>query len=265
MRAVITAAVCVCTLLTIYAVHAASYLQRFTYQHVSVSGAHSVAPAQIQTFVEDRLAKSSSGFISGRNIFVFKYDTLAPQIVMNFPQIKSASIKRDTSVGNGLIVTLEERSQYATWCQADNSCYLLDSDGVVFASAAGVATSTLPTPYVFSGVLSTTTLTVATPPFGEVFAGAHFQGLNDLLQKLHGAGLSPLGAKIENSTDFSVPLADGYYLKASFGEDADTLAKNLALILNADALRKKTSLLEYVDLRFGNRIYYKFKGQAQSQ
>ncbi len=263
-RAVVSAAVAVCALLTIYSVHLASYLSRFTFQHVTVTGASSVAPAEIQKFVENKLAQSSSGFISGRNIFVYKFDALPKDIVANFPSIKSASVRRDTGMGNGLVIALEERTPFAQWCES-SSCYLLDDQGVVFTAANGIATSTLPSPYVFSGPLSTTTAVLLSAPLGEVFAGEHFAGLNDFLSRLTAAGLHPLGAKLENETDFSVPLAEGYYIKASYGEEADKLAKNLALILNADALRGKSALLEYVDLRFGNRIYYKFKGQAQTQ
>ena len=45
-----------------------------------------------------------------------------------------------------------------------------------------------------------------------------------------------------------------------FGEDPTILVKNLTLILDSDALRGKENLLEYIDLRFGNRMYYKFSG-----
>src|SRR3977135_368037 len=58
VRAVVTAAVCVCALLTTYAIHAASYLSRFTYSHVSVIGAQALAPAEVQKYVEDKLAAS---------------------------------------------------------------------------------------------------------------------------------------------------------------------------------------------------------------
>ena len=78
---------------------------------------------------------------------------------------------------------------------------------------------------------------------------------------LRDAGAAPLGAQLENETDISVPLADGYYIKASFGEDPSELTKNLALILSSDAIKGKIDELEYIDLRFGNRVYYKFKGE----
>jgi len=265
VRAVVTAAVCVCALLTAYALHAASYLPRFTYQHVTVTGAHSVASADVEKFVENKLGESSRGFVSGRNIFIYDYSSLSREIVDNFPTLKDAEVTRDAAIGNGLSVSVRERVPFAQWCEVGNpDCYLVDEDGVVFASAAGVATSSLPTPYVFSGVLSTSSVSTVNAPYGEVFAGTHFAGIKALLKMLHDSGVTPIAVRLENDSDFTISLAEGYYLKISFGGDASMLTKNLALILNADALHGKASLLEYIDLRFGNRVYYKFKGQAQS-
>ena len=264
LRAIVTAAVCVCALLSAYAIHAASYVSRFTFQHISVSGSTSQSPAEIQQFVEKKLEESSKGYISGRNIFVYDSAPLEKEIAENFPKVKAAHVTRDTSLGNGLLVTLEERSMFARWCahMTDSMCYLLDSNGVVFASAEPVSASSSPATYVFSGSLSTTSVSVSNPPYGEVFAQGHFVGIIALLRILQQSGLNPLGAKLESETDFSVPLAEGYYVKASYGEDPAILVKNLALILSADAIQGKISQLEYVDLRFGNRVYYKFKGQA---
>lgn len=266
-RAVISAAISVCALLTIYSVHVASYLPRFTYSHVSVVGAQSVAPGDIEAFVENKLAESSRGFISGRNIFIYNYAPLSSEIVNNFPAIRNVTVTRDTSMGNGLVINVEERRPFAQWCEAvqSGSCFILDEQGIIFSPASGISTSSTPSAFIFAGELSTSTVAVKAPPYGEVFAGEHFAGIVALLKLLQSIGLSPQGATIVSDTDFSVPLAEGFYLKASFGEDPETLAKNLTLILNADALKGKLQLLEYIDMRFGNRVYYKFKGQPESK
>lgn len=265
-RAIVTASVCVVTLLIGYAIHEASYLERFTYQNIAVSGTKSVSPAQIKSFIDSKLQASSEGFISGRNIFVYNYEPLAEDIVANFPRVRRAFVARDTSLGNGLVVSIEERDAFARWCQTESGpCYLLDPNGIVYAAAESVSTSTIATHYIFTGALSTTSINAISPPIGQGFAGTHFAGITSLLTELGGSGVRPLGASLQSETDFFVPLAQGYYLKASYGADPSALVKNLSLILNAEALKGKSELLEYIDLRFGNRVYYKFKGQAQSE
>ncbi len=68
---------------------------------------------------------------------------------------------------------------------------------------------------------------------------------------------------VQDNSDFAVSLAGGYFLKASFGTAPQTLVRNLELVLSAPALAGKTAELEYVDLRFGDRVYYRLKGQDE--
>ncbi len=264
VRAVITAAICVCALLTTYSVHLASYLPRFTFQHVAITGAHTIPPSQIEAYVESRLAASNTGFLSGRNIFIFDMTPLQEELVKIFPRLSRAEVTRDTSLGNGILIKLEERTPFARWCTESGSCYFLDDIGIVFAPVDLSASTTLPTQYIFSGELSSSTLSVVNPPIGETFSSGHFAGIKALLVLLGQAGIPALGAHLENETDFSVPVAEGYYLKVSYGEDPNDLVKDLSLILNSDALKGKLELLEYIDLRFGNRVYYKFKDAPEN-
>jgi hypothetical protein len=37
----------------------------------------------------------------------------------------------------------------------------------------------------------------------------------------------------------------------------------LELVLSSDALQGKEGQLEYIDLRFGDRVYYKLRGQEE--
>ena len=118
----------------------------------------------------------------------------------NFPGIKKADVARNTSLGNGLVVTIEERAPYARWClsETDSSCYIIDESGIVFEPLNSATSATVPTSYEFTGALSTTTAAVATPPYGLVFAGEHFAGINALLKMLPRTGATPLGASLQN-------------------------------------------------------------------
>jgi hypothetical protein len=90
-------------------------------------------------------------------------------------------------------------------------------------------------------------------------------GLAVFLQLLGQAGFTPEGAAIQSDEDFTVPLAQGFSIDASFGQDAGQLVNNLQLILSSSALQGQEQNLEYVDLRFGDRVYFKLKGQDQQQ
>jgi hypothetical protein len=124
----------------------------------------------------------------------------------------------------------------------------------------GVGTSTQ-----LSGSSTSPTVAARKSPIGQMFVGAHMPGIIALLQMLGQAGFTATGATVENGQDFWVPLTQGFYIKASFGEDPESIVNNLQLVLSSDALAGKEDQLEYVDLRFGDRVYYKLQGSAETQ
>ena len=265
LRAAVTAVISLCLLFSLYIVHTASYLPQFTFQRVSVHGVTTLSAAAIQLFIENKLDENNRGFISGRSIFTFNFAPLEQALLEFSLRIRSADISRDTSLGNGLTITIEERAPYAQWCErtSQERCFLIDERGVVFAPFSTEATSSFGATYIFFGALSTSSQKTASPPLGGVFAAGHFPGVLSLLRFLREEGFTPLTVRLEQDQDFLVTLQEGFYVKASFGQQAETIAKNLKLILTANALRGKQSKLEYVDLRFGNRVYYKLQGQTQ--
>jgi len=62
---------------------------------------------------------------------------------------------------------------------------------------------------------------------------------------------------VESEKDFSVILALGPTLQIPFEMSSDDLIRNLETALEANSLRDRLPELEYIDLRFGNRVYYK--------
>ena len=255
----------------VWAVSFVSYLPRFTVSVISVEGAHAVSSHLVSNYVESILNDGTYHLLSRSNIFLYPWSEIEKDIVEYFPRIKSASVSRESMLSTTLHIVLEERQPFALWCSSAEGvkCYFMDDGGFIFAEA--VSTST--TEYVFRGGLAASTSSTSSPqanPIGETFIKAHLPGLLTLLRSLGQAGFNPRGAAIVNEQDFSVPLVSAqgsgqaeFMLKASFGEDAGALARNLGLVLSSDPLKEKEDQIEYIDLRFGNRVYYRLKGGAQ--
>lgn len=252
-----------------WAIGYTSYLPRFSVNSLSVVGATSVPPRLVQAYAETLLADGTHPFLSHNNILLFNAGAIGREIVGYFPRIKSAQVSRTSMLATAATITVTERQLFALWCvptqtgSAANDCYQMDSDGFIFARASAQGASSTPsTPsgYTFSGGVATTT-----DPIGRSFAPAHFPGILALMHLLAQDEFTPRSALVASDQDFSVTLQSGFYLKASFGEDPGTLVNNLQLILASDALQGKEDQLEYVDLRFGNRVYYKLKGGSETK
>lgn len=249
-----------------YGIHYASYMPRLTVSAIEVRGAAQVAPTAVQAVAAQELESESFRYIAKDNIFFLPRATIEQNIVAAFPYIKSAQVSRESILATTAIITVEERQPFARWCSesmidpldpegAPEKCYLMDETGFVFADA----TASSPRPkhaYIFRGALTG-------EPIGKTYKPGNLPGLLGFLRLLENGGYLPLGVLILDERDFQVPLSAGYYIKGSFGGHPDVMVKNLQLILLADALHGKEAELEYVDLRFGNRVYYKLKGETE--
>lgn len=280
-----------------YGAHHVSYLPQFSVESVVVTGTEHVSPKLVSDYVWTVLDDGSYHFLSRKNVLLYPRAILEKAVVGFFPRIASASVSRSPLSPTGIVVSVTERQPFAAWCMSapaeenasgqtgsvSDQCYQMDAGGFIFAltgQAEALSVSASSTEYVFRGGLFGRSIATSTPftatgvtnPIGKTFMQAHLPALVALLNGLGQAGFTPEGAEVENDTDFFIPLAptqgsgqaQGFTVKAAFGTSPDTLVKNLNLVLSSDALKDKREKLEYIDLRFGDRVYYKLKGETET-
>ena len=241
----------------VYGVSELSYTPKLLINNVSVVGAKEVPPKLVRTYVETKLNDGTNPILSRQNIFLYSRALIEQNIIKYFPRIKEASISRESMLAQVLTVTIEERQPFALWCS--EKCYLMDEGGFIFALAPPPAGGLSQNKYMkFSGGLSAQAgLSAASSPIAQTFLPKNFSSVLELIKLLRQAGFAPKGATADDGMDFSVPFDEGFVLRASFGVDANELVRNLQLALSSDPLRGKVNKVEYIDLRFGNRVYYK--------
>ncbi|MDR3571528.1 MAG: hypothetical protein P4L81_05025 [Candidatus Pacebacteria bacterium] len=234
-----------------------SYLPRYSVESIQVTGAQATSAKSIVDFAQTIIYDGSHHFFSRANVLLYPKAVIEQDIPREFPRVASATITGD-AFSNSITITIVERQAFAIWCSSDSipACYAMDQGGFIFSQVPPNATSS--GEYVFTGGVST-----SSAPIGQTFVPGHTQGLVAFLQLLGQSGFTPLGASVQNDQDFIVPLSQGFSVYASFGEDPGALVNNLQLVLTSNALAGQQQNLQYVDLRFGNKVYYKLKGQAQ--
>jgi hypothetical protein len=241
----------------------AAHMPQLRIAAIEIGGEKEMPEQLVADRVREILSDDSWRFIPRDSILFYNKEAIQRAVVADFPRLRFASVGRESWFSNTLVVTIDERSPLARWCPSATlgtevqACFVLDETGFIYAEDS--ATAVRPSSeYVFSGGIPEDGV-----PIGRVFSPGHLPGLLALLERLADAGFAAQGASIENEQDFLVPLDRGFSIKASFGSDVGGLVRNLELVLNSETLQGRQDDLEYVDLRFGNRVYYKLKGEAE--
>lgn len=238
-----------------FGVRALSYQERFAIAEVNVTGVEAIDPSRARSLVEEILDAKTFTFLSRRNILFYPRSEIETTLRDTIPHIERVQVSRESLLGNALTVTIRERDHFAQWC-SESACFAMDASGYVFAEAT--TTDAFSTPYVFEGSIS-----ADGSPIGQVYLPGRLAGVLTFLERLGQNGIRAEQIAVDGEQDYSVMVAPGYAIRAVFGSDVGLLVKNLELILGSEALRGKEEQLEYIDLRFGNRVYYRLKGAQQ--
>lgn len=234
-----------------------SHMEWLAIKDISVSGAEQLSANALTAAVQSGLADNRWWVFAKQNIFIYPGSEIKERLSSEFPRIKDVELKRPSLLAQAVVVTVEERKPYATWC-GEEGCFFLDENGFIFAESSG--TQTPSSSYVFRrGLLPETGI------IGQTFLRGRLADIVHFLELLKAVGYRPQGISVENENDFSVPLADAFTLRVLFDADGEETIHDLKLALEADSVRDSVAELEYVDMRFGNRVYYKFRGEPVSE
>lgn len=89
-----------------------------------------------------------------------------------------------------------------------------------------------------------------------------FNGFQLFNKSLNNIGLKPVLLLKVDSRDYNMWLESGTKIQFSKEQSLTTLLDNLESILNSESLTNESiKNIEYIDLRFGNKVYYKFIGE----
>ncbi|KKS03859.1 MAG: hypothetical protein UU82_C0027G0006 [Candidatus Nomurabacteria bacterium GW2011_GWC2_41_8] len=253
-----------------------SHLDSLNISEVQIVGNKVVDAGTIKEVVEQQIAGEYLWFFSRTNILYYPGDNIKNELWNKFKRLKDISL----SIKNNKIleVFLTERVAKFMWCGAvllqteteNPKCYFLDEDGYIFDEA----------PY-FSGEVyfkfyGSADINIDNPlghsltgePFGSYFFKQNFKRLVSFKDILIGIGLKPVATYITDDGNIEIFLSKGVFSatepKIILKTDSDfqNVAENLEAALTTEPLqsqfKNKYSSLQYIDLRFGNKVYDKF-------
>jgi hypothetical protein len=217
---------------------------------VSIEGAHTVSEEALRAIVHEKLAGRVALLFPKRSVFFYPEASIEAALLSAFPELQSAELSLTDPTS--LTVRVSERLPAALLCSRESEvvtpCYFLDRHGYAFAESPD-----------FSGSAYVRFYDGTPPSIGsQVLAPELFEQVLAFTHSLKELSLTPSELRLSPEGNYDVVLEGGAYIKISSDVGFLEARDNLASILSSDAFAgRDIEELEYIDLRFGNKVYYK--------
>jgi hypothetical protein len=185
------------------------------------------------------------GVIPRTNFLIFDGSGLASVLLTKYPRIKNIDVNKKAD--GRVEISLQEREAKFLWCDSIKQCFNMDMDGFIFEVAESFDSGMI----TFTGGISGDPLSKNFLPanemikFSKLIEGLSLVGLEVSVIDFHSAD------KIEVYTNMAKIILN------PSEDDFSAAIENTSLILSD--LRKKNpdAEIDYIDARFGSKVFYK--------
>ena len=241
--------------------------QKYLFSSVSVVGVNTFHSEDIVEFTHSYWNGTYLGVIPRSSTILFSKDRFQKQLIQKFPIIDMAYITLPTP--DVLQINIKERTPAIVWCFAENSCGFVDSSGILYGTAPEFSEGVYP---IFQSESNNNLQEKMGTEIIEPNTMKRFISLFNNLQS-DTMNLSKTYFYTDGDVAFSIDTLFGVYTKnaakllGTVGQDDELFIRDLKTGLNNDAFKKQflenPKTLEYIDMRFKGKIFYKFTTSAK--
>lgn len=212
------------------------------------------ADQSLDSYATDAMRGNYFGIIPRNSIFFFPEERIRADILADHSGIAAVSISRTGPTG--ISIKISARTPVARWCglaptpDADEYCYIFDANGYIFEAAAST-TQTVNSFAVYAPLLGETE-----EPLRATIANSEvLPHVFDLARQLGALG-SPAARVVIRADEVDDILASGTRITYVLGHEQEAYT---ALVSAQPDLNLSDGSIDYVDLRFGGKVYLKKK------
>jgi len=231
-----------------------SRAEEVTLSKVVVTGTSSATAQALETFIRGELSGKYWHLFPKANALLFPRSSTEAAALSAFPRLSSVELRlKDFDF---LQVAVIERSPAALWCgreEKEPDCYYLDQEGFLFEKAPLFEGNVFIR--VYGGNPETPEATG-----DHILTPGQFKELYSFVISLRDLGLAPVAAALGSEGDYTITLQGGAKMLMGADQDVAEVRENLEALLSSDEFKNgKLDRLDYLDLRFGNKVYLKEK------
>lgn len=224
-------------------------LPYFRVSKIEVSGTQMIKNSEIEHLADTKLAERRFVVSHKSNYFLLPLADVKAAILEAFPRIEDVDVV--SKFPNTLRISLKERSEWGIWCSnsASGTCYHLNEEGILLDSI-----ETLP-PDIPPFVDERSHLP---KPGQPILDKEFFSTIRDFIIGLARTDITATRILLGHDGDnVWVITEDGWHMILDDKTNGTVALENLEAMLAKEI--KNPSTLEYMDLRFEDKVFYKKK------
>lgn len=222
---------------------------------IVIEGGDLVDEEALVALMRERISGKYLFLFPRDNSFIYSRQTLKAAALESFKRLETVEV--NTQGFQTVVISVSERSPDALWCGENRpwgeitmSCYFMDAQGYIYTEAPAFTGDV----YVrFFGPL------ISGNPVGQSYLPAsRFHEFKAFFERLKEKGVPVAEFALVGDEEYELYLEDG--TRILFDDDQSLLRifDNLLSTLSSEELSGRERLnLEYIDLRFGNKVYFK--------
>lgn len=216
----------------------ASFLQA---DNILISGNKEIKIEDIKSIVEKN---------ANMNIFLVSASNIQKEILNAFPEIKLVEVKKNYF--KTISIKVEERSSVVIFCSLEDFaiCYLVDENGIIFQEHKETKDNLV--------------IITKEPKDSQVLLGQKIVEKNILeailkIQKTlkDNYAVDVKEALIQNKSRLNIKTSENWQIYFDIDSDLNTQVTKLDLLLKEEIIEQARKNLQYIDLRFKDKAYYK--------
>lgn len=242
--------------------------EKLSINSVEITGINPIDGEIIKNNIKDILSEKYFFLFPKRSIIFLPRKNIIEKIKSQYLIYKDIDISLDGL--NTLKINITERYAQYLWCgndfvlsQEKKTCYFMDEEGYIYSSA----------PYFsgdvyfkfFGGILSD-----YENPIGHIFLKEKIKEIDKLRKMLEKIDIKPVSLFVKEDGDMEFYLLSLFSsiqlpprIIFNINSEYEKLVENLEIVFNSEQFlneyKNSQKELEYIDLRFGNKVYYRFR------
>jgi len=225
------------------------YIPYLRVKKISLEGNSSLSTEKILGEVSDYLRGKFFRIFPRDNILLLSKEAIISNLLSKFPRIEEVSLAKNFP--DCITVGIKERQQEAILCINDSppagGCAFIDENGYVFERA----------PY-FSGDVYLKFFDERGEAQNQLLSEEQFKKLIEFKNLVSRENIKISKIILKKEGIYKADISEGWYILLNEQNEPKISYENLKITLDSK-IKENRQNLEYIDLHFGNKVFYKFK------